>query len=108
MSVRGHDVERAVKARLEACGWLVVRAAGSLGPADLVALRAGERALLLEVKSTARPWERFGPADRAELSSVATRADADALLAWWPRGGLLRFIPEAEWPPAGCVEREAA
>jgi Holliday junction resolvase len=96
---RGHDRERAVKAILEGEDWFVARAAGSLGDADLVALRAGSRSRLVEVKSTAGgPYERFGPADRARLRLAAQIAGADAWLAWWPPRGRLRWIDASEWP----------
>lgn len=96
---RGHDRERQVKALLESQDWLVLRAAGSLGCVDLVALRDGSRPRLLEVKSTAQgPYERFGPRARAELAFAAELAGAEALLAWWPPRGVLRMIPATEWP----------
>jgi Holliday junction resolvase len=88
-----------VKAILEGEDWFVARAAGSLGDADLVALRAGSRSRLVEVKSTAGgPYERFGPADRARLRLAAQIAGADAWLAWWPPRGRLRWLAESEWP----------
>ena len=42
----GRNLEYRVKTILEAAGWHVVRAAGSKGPADLVAIRHGHVALL--------------------------------------------------------------
>lgn len=99
MTGRGAQRERAVRDLLAEQGWLVVRAAGSLGCADLLALRAGERPRLVEVKSTAGgPFEHFGPAARARLAAAAEQAGADALLAHWPPRGELRWISEQEWP----------
>jgi len=99
MSGRGHQRERAVKLLLQEDDWWVTRAAGSLGNADLVALKVGKRPMLIEVKSTAGgPYERFGPADRARLRLAAEIAGADAVLAWWPPRGKLRMIPADEWP----------
>ncbi len=96
---RGHQRERQVRDWLTERDWIVVRAAGSLGCIDLVALKTGETPRLIEVKSTAGgPYERFGPADRAELSVNAEWAGATAWLAWWPPRGVLRWIPETEWP----------
>ena len=96
---RGHNRERAVKARLEGEDWWVARAAGSLGDADLVALKDGKRPRLVEVKSTAGgPYERFGPCERAALLLAARIAGADAVLAWWPPRGKLRWIWPGEWP----------
>jgi Holliday junction resolvase len=85
---RGHDRERAVKRLLESQDWWIARAAGSLGDADLVALKDGKRPLLIEVKSTAGgPYERFGPKDRADLRFAARLAGASAVLYWWPPRG---------------------
>ncbi len=98
---RGHNRERRVRDWLTDRDWIVVRAAGSLGCVDLVALKAGETPRMIEVKSTAGgPYERFGPADRAELSLNAEWAGAEAWLVWWPPRGQLRWISEAEWPRA--------
>lgn len=96
---RGHDRERSVKALLEGEDWFVMRAAGSLGLVDLVALKAGRRPRFIEVKSTAGgPYERFGPKARLDLLFAADMAGADAELAWHPPRGRLRFIPSTEWP----------
>jgi len=101
---RGHVRERQVRQQLELDGWLVVRAAGSLGVVDLIALKRGRRPRLIEVKSTAgSPYERFGPRKRLQLAHVAELADADALLAWWPPKGELRWIDSTEWPEGGLV-----
>lgn len=97
---RGHDRERAVRRILEAEGWLVVRAPGSLGVADLVALKAGERPRLIESKSTLTPFAHFLPRDRAALLAAAEKAGADPVLAWWPKRGELRWIWPDEWPGA--------
>lgn len=108
---RGISRERQVKALLQGEDWWVCRAAGSLGDADLVALRVGSRPRLIEVKSTAQgPYEHFGPADRAALSLAARIAGADAFVAWWPSRGKLHWIPEASWPVAkgAVVQSEEA
>ena len=100
---KGAKKERQSKALLEADGWHVTKAGGSLGCADLVALKDGERPLLVQVKATAAgPFNGFGPVDRAELLSVAKAAGAVPLLAWWPlRAREHRLIDETEWPGAG-------
>lgn len=104
MSSRGANRERAVRLVLEADGYWVGRCAGSLGDADLVALKAEERPKLIEVKSTAGgPYERFGPRQRLELLDAARIAGADALLAWWPPRGVLWWIPSDEWPLTAIV-----
>lgn len=95
---RGSTRERAVRDRLSRADWLVTRAAGSLG-VDLVALRAGNRPRLIEVKSSRQgPYEHFGPAARERLRIAARMAGAEAWLAWWPPRGQLRWIGEGEWP----------
>jgi Holliday junction resolvase len=96
---RGTDRERSVRSLLAGEDWLAFRAPASLGVADVIALRAGSRPRLIEVKSTAGgPYEHFGPKDRSELVFAARMAGADALLAWWPPRGKLHWIPENEWP----------
>lgn len=96
---RGHNRERAVKVLLQAEDWWVARAAGSLGDADLIALKDGKRPRLIEVKSTAGgPYEHFRPADREQLKLAARIAGADAVLAWWPPRGQLKWIWPEEWP----------
>jgi len=96
---RGAQRERAVRDWYSSRDWLAFRAPASLGCADVIALREGSRPKLIEVKSTkAGPYHGFGPADRARLRAAADIAGADALLAWWPSRGTLRFIPESEWP----------
>lgn len=96
---RGIQRERAVRDHLRDRDWLAFRAPASLGVADVVALKAGKRPMLVEVKSTAQgPYEHFGPADRAKLSLAGRLAGADVCLAWWPPRGELRWIAEYEWP----------
>lgn len=106
---RGHDRERAVKRVLESEDWWVARAAGSLGDADLIALKVGYPSRLVEVKSTAAgPYDGFGPADRAALLLAAKIAGAEAWLAWWPPRGKLRWIPSSEWPQPRLAQQVAA
>lgn len=98
-AARGIDRERKVRDWLTERDWIAFRAPASLGVADVVALKAGRRPLMVEVKSTAGgPYERFGPKDRADLLFAAEMAGADAELCWWPPRGQLRFIPSSEWP----------
>ena len=100
---RGHDRERAVKRLLEAEDYWVCRAAGSLGDADLVALKPGRR-LLVEVKSTAAgPFHSFGPKDRADLLFAAALADCTAVLCWWPPRGKPVWLESGQWPDARVV-----
>lgn len=91
---------------LERDGWLVTRAAGSLGIFDLVALKAGETPKLIEVKSTSGgPFERFGPGERERALTAALGAGGTVELWWWPKAKpgetleqALRVILPSEWP----------
>lgn len=96
---RGSHCERKVKQKLEQDDWWVGRVTGSLGEADLVALKLNQRSRLIEVKATVDgPYKTFGPEDRQELSLAAKIAGAEAWLVWWPPGGTIHWIPESAWP----------
>lgn len=98
-SQRGIDRERKLRGMLELDGYWTIRAAGSLGAVDVVAIRAGEAPLFIEVKSTSGgPFERFGPACRTALSTAAARAGATAWLVWWPPRRSPLWIAEDRWP----------
>lgn len=94
----GRAVERKVAIALREDGWVVMKGT-TYGVCDLVALKAGHKPRLIEVKSTVGgPYSHFLPADRAALAEQAFLAGADAYLAWWPPRGKLRLIERAEWP----------
>lgn len=77
----------------------MVRAAGSLGPVDLVVMRHDIVPRLVEVKATkAGPYDGFGPADRQKLSQIARQAGLEAWLIHWPPYGELEWLPEHVWP----------
>lgn len=96
---RGIHRERQLKALLEAEGWWVARAAGSLGDADLIALHAHRPPRLIEVKSTTRgPFTGFGPLDRAALLLAAAQSGAEPWLVWWPSRRQPLWIPHTDWP----------
>lgn len=97
---RGTNRELAIRSRLRDEGWLAFRAPASLGVADVIALKRGERSRLIEVKSTSNggPFNHFGPADRNRLSAAAALAGADAFLVHWPPNKPCVWIPESEWP----------
>lgn len=96
---RGIQRERDLKHQLEDEDWVVIRAAGSLGCVDLVALKAGRTPRFIEVKSTHRgPYHSFGPLERADLSVRAEWAGAEAWLVWWPPRAKPLWIPESAWP----------
>jgi Holliday junction resolvase len=95
---RGIQRERDLKKKLEAEGWFVVRASGSLGDADLLALRAGDTPRLIEVKSTTGPFTGFKPPDRRAVLAAAALAGAEAWLVWMPKGGAVSWIDPSQWP----------
>lgn len=80
---RGDYFERQVKDTLTAHGWIVVRSAGSLGIADLVALRKGNTPTLVSCKLGGK----IGPAERTALMDAADMAGARAVVAMRPKGG---------------------
>lgn len=94
-----------MRKELERGGWWVARAAGSLGDADLIALKAGETPQMIEVKSTAAgPYHSFGPKDRAELLAAAERAGAEPMLVWWPPRKPAEWIEDESWPNNNSLE----
>jgi Holliday junction resolvase len=96
---RGIQRERQLRHSLEADDWIVIRAAGSLGCADLVALKDGRTPMMIECKATARgPYAGFPPAKRKDLRQVAEWAGADAWLVWWPPRGKATWLPWQSWP----------
>lgn len=100
---RGIQRERAVKAVLQEDDWVVIRAAGSLGGVDLVALKPWQTPMLVEVKSSSPergPFADFPPAEREALLLAARMAGARAVMAWWPPRGKLRWFQPDEWPVA--------
>lgn len=80
---RGDYLERQTRDALRAHGWIVVRAAGSLGPADLVALRRRFTPLLVACKTNGR----IPPDERRAIRDAAEQAYARPLLAMRTRRG---------------------
>lgn len=106
---RGAQRERAVKALLEHDGYLVTKSGGSLGAADLVALKAGSPSLLVQVKSDElSPYGHFGPRERAELLRAGEIAGASVVLCWWPPARGKRTGPQWIWPDAWPAARGLA
>ncbi len=99
---RGAQRERAVRDWLTERDWVVIHTRPGTNFCDVVALKLGKRPMFVEVKSTAGgPWHGFLPKDRDDLLAVAKLAGADAYLAWWPKGGQLRWFHSDEWPKPG-------
>jgi len=97
----GHARERQVVALLRDEDWIAFRAPGSLGCADVIALKDGKRPRMIEVKATAAgPYAGFLPADRRKLAATAELAGASPELCWWPKRGKPTWIAEEEWPGA--------
>ena len=94
--------ERQVRDVLAKQDWIVFRPGASLGCADLVALKDGNRPMLVQVKgSSVSPYNDFGPAERLRLVLTAKLAGATPVLAWYPPRGQLRWIHAHEWPRPG-------
>ena len=83
---RGANIEYRAKAALQSQGYLVIRAAGSHGPADLVAMRpafdswkrqTGPEVLLVQCK---RSKNRLTPGEKSELAWIADRLGCSAVL----------------------------
>jgi len=93
---RGRTRELDVVRHFRSLGYVAYRL--NRGSADVIALKREQTPLLIQVKSTARPFERFGPDDRVALVSDALDAGARPLLAWWPKNGTLRLLGVSDWP----------
>jgi Holliday junction resolvase len=85
---RGDYLERTTKAALAAHDWWVVRAAGSLGAADIVALRAHSAPLLIACKTNGK----LPRAEREQLIEAAHRAGARPIMATRTRRGWIDFL----------------
>lgn len=79
---RGRRLEYDAGAELEVNGYIVIRAPGSKGPADLVALKLGQT-LLVQCKTNGY----MTPDERTELFSVARLVGAVPLAARWVKHG---------------------
>lgn len=105
---RGTAKENDYARRLEAEGWVCAVTRGSHGPYDVMAVKAGERTRLIQVKSDRHsPFAHFLPADRAALVSLAEQAGAEAVLVHYPPYKGPVVIPASAWPGAkrsACVE----
>lgn len=97
---RGDYFERQTRDALTDSGWLIIRAAGSLGPADLVALRNGSMPLLLACKTS----KRISPAERMALIIAAQQAGARPLLATRVRPGWVDLFTVHLGPEGKHVE----
>lgn len=95
----GTNKERKLKKELEADGWIVYRSAASIGAADLVAMKAGHKPRLIQVKATAGgKYERFQPEERENLKAEGKAAGAEVWLVWWPPNGKQVWVHPVSWP----------
>lgn len=112
----GAELERAAKHVLEDNGYFVVKAGGSKGAADLVALKPGE-ILLVQCKTDGY----LRPAERVALADLAIQLRARALVGEWHKEGraarTVRFMHMvyggplpgyAEWTPDWALEERTA
>jgi Holliday junction resolvase len=111
---RGADLERGVAARLVDSGWWVIRAAGSKGPVDLLALKAGRPPRLIQCKTdrrTMRPQEWAllwqlgqhigGNCYIADRSGPARAPRLYLVLGDRPRGGFMdNYLEPMPWEAA--------
>lgn len=81
--------------------WRYVVLGNTHGPFDLVALKAGERPKIVEVKTGPSRYGNYPPHERAETLAAAIQAGADAYLAHWkPRAREPDLIHSDDWPTA--------
>lgn len=105
---RGDYLERQTRDALAQYGWFVIRAGGSLGCADLVALRLGKRPLLVQCKvlGRGRQMPRVDPAERMALFTTAKESGARAIIATRYRGGYIALLelPGPNWTTYPMVD----
>lgn len=99
---RGAYLERQAQAALRADGYWTMKAPGSKGAVDLVAIKPGQ-VLFVQAKLSGL----MGPAERAALWDTADRAGAVPLMVqrcapgslWWRRLVAREGAPLAVWVP---------
>jgi len=91
---RGDYFERQTRADLEKRGWVVIRSAGSLGPADLVALHHSRPPMFVACKINGY----MRPHERRELRRFATMAGSLPVLAWRKQPGVVGYREQLTGP----------
>jgi Holliday junction resolvase len=91
-----------VRSALRDRGWLVIRSAGSLGVADLVALRCGNTPLLVSCKITGLP----PPHEREELLAAAATSGGRAIVATRDHPGWVSLYPMLSTAPRDYLPAE--
>jgi Holliday junction resolvase len=79
----GDRFEYRVRDTFVARGWWVFRAAGSLGIADLVALKRGQPPVLISCKVNGR----IDPAERVRLWAISSACGGEGLVCYRERPG---------------------
>lgn len=112
---RGDYFERQTRSALEGAGWVVVRSAGSLGPADLVAVRRNSMGRPHVLLVSCKVSGSASPAERARLLDTADRAAAEPLMAHRPNRGTIELVDVSDksvratlHPPTRPRNRKAA
>lgn len=96
---RGVIIERRAQAELEALGYLVIRAAGSKGPADLMAIGPDGVRLIQCKRTAAKPGLGLRKTLR-ELSVLRLPAGVSVELWQWCDGrGWARWLVSGPIPP---------
>ena len=97
---RGDEFERRTKADLEMRGWVVVRSAGSLGPADLVALHHSRPPIIVSCKIPGY----LRPTENDVLIETSLRSGAIPLMAYVFRDNVQSHVaykaitkPKTQW-----------
>lgn len=91
---RGDYLEYQTRTGLRRYGWVVVRAGGSLGVADLVALQYRRAPWLIQCKilGPGRKYPRIDPAERKALYETAEQAGARPIIATRYKPGWVSFL----------------
>jgi Holliday junction resolvase len=96
---RGADFERRVRADLTSRGYVAIRAAGSHGVADILAMKRFDTPLMVQVKKDGR----LGPKERCALVAEAKRAGATPIMAAHVLGQGIRYTIVSVMDAAGTV-----
>jgi len=96
---RGDYFERQTVAALSSRGWVARRSGGSLGAADVWALRSGNTPLLISCKLRGA----ISPAERMALIHLARKAGARPILAHRQKPGWVELTRVTEGPGGAHV-----
>lgn len=94
---KGNAGENLVSNDLQGKGWVYGSRRHIGGPGDGLAVKAGHKPRLIEVKKTKTAWSHFGPTDRRALLDYSIKHDLEPWLAWVV-GERVQYIPAAGWP----------